>query len=128
MTQPSPPVPLRPPLSAVESQREIHTGLVTAVISVGGALTVPAMLILLLAIHSAVSNAPHGYGIIFGTVLGLPLAAVAMVLSIVGLVIMAADRNNVESRSRVVLRVAGFAVIGINAILVVVDLCMFFTT
>lgn len=127
MTQPSPSVPLRPPLSAVESQRAIHTGLVTAAISVGGALTVPAMLILLLAIHSALSNDPHGYGIVFGTVLGLPLAAVAMVLSIVGLVIMAADRNNMEPRSRMALQVAGLAVIGINAILVVADLWMFFT-
>lgn len=127
MTQPSPSAPGRPPLSAMESQRAVHTGLVTALISVSGAVTLPATLILLLAIHSAASNAPHGYGIIFGTVLGLPLAAVAVVLSIVGLVIMAAERNSVAPRSRMVLQAAGFTVIGVNVILVAVDLYMFFT-
>jgi|GEM_PF-3796223 len=111
----------------MESQRAVHTGLVTALISVSGAVTLPATLILLLAIHSAASNAPHGYGIIFGTVLGLPLAAVAVVLSIVGLVIMAAERNSVAPRSRMVLQAAGFTVIGVNVILVAVDLYMFFT-
>ena len=111
----------------MESQRAVHIGLVTAVISVAGAVTLPAMLILLLAIHSAASDAPHGYGIIFGTFLGLPLAAVAVVPAIVGLVIMAAERDSIDCRSRMVLQAAGLAVIGVNAILVAVDLYMFFS-
>jgi len=127
MTDPSPSAPVRPPLSTTESQRAVHTGLVTAVMSIGGTVTLPALLILWLAIHSAANDAPHGYGIIFGTVLGLPLAAVAVVLSIVGLVIMAAERNSVAPRSRMVLQAAGFTVIGVNVILVAVDLYMFFT-
>jgi len=100
---------------------------VAALISVGAAATVVALLFLLMASSSSASNDAHGYVLLFGTFLCLPFAAVAAVLAVSGVAITLVDPDGIVPRTRMAMRAAGFAVVGVNAILVAVDLYMFFS-